>query len=70
MQDLSVKWSNTFDTERLSLVLKGKPEAAWSCKNYKKKCCKKYKKGDQCRRCPKLTVFDRVIEQMYLTNTE
>ncbi|HKK77604.1 MAG TPA: hypothetical protein VJ953_21160 [Saprospiraceae bacterium] len=25
-----------------------------AAKKYKKKCCKKYKKGKQCKRCPKL----------------
>lgn len=44
-------------------------ESGWSCKNYKKKCCKKYKKGDQCRRCPKLAIFDQMIEKYYLTTT-
>ncbi|MCB0669805.1 MAG: hypothetical protein KDC80_28465 [Saprospiraceae bacterium] len=41
-------------------------EQGWSCKNYKKKCCKKYKKGNQCRRCPKLAAFDQMIERYYL----
>lgn len=38
----------------------------WSCKSYKKKCCKKYKKGSQCRRCPKLAIFDMMIENYQL----
>ena len=53
--------------EGKSLHLK-QNEVAWTCKNYKKKCCKKYKKGDQCRRCPKLAMFDRLIDQYYLAS--
>jgi hypothetical protein len=39
-----------------------------SCKSHKKKCCKKFKNGDQCRRCPKLAVFQEAINQWYLNH--
>lgn len=45
-------------------------ESGWSCKGSKVKCCKKYKKGDQCRKCPKLAVFDELINRYYLENSK
>lgn len=39
-----------------------------SCKSRKKKCCKKFKKGDQCRRCPKIAAFQKAIDQWYLVD--
>jgi len=44
--------SNNQEGLNLAEWLKGLNPSAWSCGADFKKCCKKYKKGKRCKKCP------------------